>query len=321
MSESDHSAASGKKPANIHDDFFKDVFKERKYVTSLIRVGAPKALFEIIDWDSLRLESQWIKADRQKEKLADLVFSATLKDSERTARIVLLFEHKSYRDDALDKQMVRNQFLMYLQNDFQVPIVVFQGPWFKHRSVTFSNLFSDYSEQHLRILTEYSVNFRCLLINVNEIDRQGLAEKTNIDAVVRAMSTVRDFDVSDLQDLMDRTRHVPAKDRARMFKLVLGYVCDYNNAIKQDDILKLETKTPEEKQMVLSAVEAFREEGRAEGRQEGREEGLEKGLEKGRQEFVAYLLQKGMGPEEIVDATKLSREQVESLQQKINGTS
>ena len=73
--------------------------------------------------------------------------------------------------------------------------------------------------------------------------------------------------------------------------------------------------------MVLSAVEAFREEGRAEGRQEGREEGLEKGLEKGRQEFVAYLLQKGMGPEEIVDATKLSREQVESLWQEFNGTS
>ncbi len=137
----------------------------------------------------------------------------------------------------------------------------------------------------------------------------GLAEKTNIDAVIRAMSTVRDFDVSDLPDLMDRTRHVPAEKRARMFKLGLGYVCDYNYDIKQDDILKLETKTSEEQQMVLSAVEAFREEGRAEGLQEVR------------QEFAAYLLQKGMGPEEIVEVTKLSREQVESLQQKINSTS
>ena len=67
---------------------------------------------------------------------------------------------------------------------------------------------------------------------MNEIDRQGLAEKTNIDAVVRAMSTVRDFDVNGLQDLMDRTRNVPAEERARMFKLVLGYVCDYKNDIK-----------------------------------------------------------------------------------------
>ena len=316
MPESDSSAASGKKPDNIHDNFFKDVFKERECVTSLIRAGAPNALFEIIDWDSLRLEPQSIKADSQNEKFADLVFSATLKDSERTARIVLLFEHKSYRDDALDKQMARNQFLMYLQNDFQsliVPIVVFQGPWFKHRSVTFSNLFSDYSEQHLRILTEYSVNFRCLPISVDEIDRMGLAGKTNIDAVIRAMVTVRDFDVSDLPDLMDRTRHVPAEGRARTFKLVLGYVCGYNNDIKQDDILKLETKTLEEQQMVLSAVEAFH--------QEGLEEGLKKGLEKGRQEVAANLLQIGMEPKEVVELTNLSREQVESLWQEFNGTS
>ena len=94
-----------------------------------------------------------------------------------------------------------------------------------------------------------------------------------------------------------------------MFKLVLGYICDYNKFIKRDDILKLETKTSEEQKMVLSAVEAFREEGRAEG------------LEKGRQEIAANLLQKGMGPEEVVEVTKLSRAQVESLWQEFNGSS
>ena len=312
MPESEQSAASGKKPSNIHDNFFKDVFKAREYVTSLIQTGAPKELFEIIDWDALRLEPQLIKADRQGGKLADLVFSTTLKDSERTTRIVLLFEHKSYRDNALDRQMARNQFLMYLQNDFQsliVPIVVFQGPWFKHRSVTFSNLFSGYSEQHLQILTKYSVNFECLLINVNEIDRKGLAKETILDAVIRVMSTVRNFDESGLPDLMDRIKHVPAKDRDWLFKLVLGYVCDYNKEINPDDILKFETKTQEEKQMVLSAVEAFRQEGRQEGRQEVRKD------------IAANLLQAGMGPQEVVEVTKLSREQVESLWQEINGTS
>ena len=115
MPESDQSAASGQMPAHIHDRFFKDVFKVREYVTSLIRAGAPKALFEIIDWDALSLEPQLILADRQDEKTVDLVFSAALKDSEHAAFIVLLFEHKSYRDTTLDKQMARNQFLMYLQ--------------------------------------------------------------------------------------------------------------------------------------------------------------------------------------------------------------
>ena len=127
------------------------------------------------------------------------------------------------------------------------------------------------------------------------------------------MSTVRNFDESGLPDLMDRIKHVPAKDRDWLFKLVLGYVCDYNNEINPDDILKFETKTQEEKQMVLSAVEAFRQEGRQDGRQEGRQEV--------RKDIAANLLQAGMGPQEVVEVTKLSREQVEPLWQEINGTS
>ena len=78
----------------------------------------------------------------------------------------------------------------------------------------------------------------------------------------------------------------------------------------------METKTPEEQQMA-SAVEAFCEEFREEGRQEGRQEGL---LEV-RQEVAANLLQKGMGPGEIAEVTELSRDQVETLQQKMNGAS
>ena len=64
----------------------------------------------------------------------------------------------------------------------------------------------------------------------------------------------------------------------------------------------------------MSAVEAFREEGRAEGLERGLEKGLKKGLEKGRLEIAANLLRKGMGPEEVVEVTKLSREEVETLQ-------
>ena len=82
------------------------------------------------------------------------------------------------------------------------------------------------------------------------------------------MSRVRDVDASHLQDLMNRIKRVPAEDRARVFNLVLGYVCGYNENITQDNIVNLETRTSEEHQMVLSAAEAFWEEGCQEGRQQ-----------------------------------------------------
>ncbi len=68
---------------------------------------------------------------------------------------------------------------------------------------------------------------------------------------------------------------------------------------------------------MVSAVEAFREEGR----QEGRQEGLEKGLEIGLHKAAANLLKKGMGLEEVAEVTELSQDQVETLQQNMNGTS
>lgn len=133
-----------------------------------------------------------------------------------------------------------------------------------------------------------------------------VAQESNIDVAICAMSRVRDVDASHLQDMMNRIKHVPAEDRARVFNLVLGYVCDYNENITQDNIVNLETRTSEEHQMVLSAAEAFREEGRQEGCQK-------------MQQLQRIYDTEAWGPEEIVEVTKLNREQVESLRQEISG--
>ena len=81
--------------------------------------------------------------------------------------------------------------------------------------------------------------------------------------------------------------------------MIFGYICDYNEPITVDDIQSLETETQEEQQVVYTAVEAFREEGI--------------------QELATNLLHKDMGLEEVVEVTKLSRDQVETLRQKMNG--
>ena len=65
--------------------------------------------------------------------------------------------------------------------------------------------------------------------------------------------------------------------------------------------------------MGISAVEAFREEGRVEGRVEGRAEY--------REEVVANMLEKGWTLEKVVELTDLSQEQIETILRKINGES
>ena len=162
---------------------------------------------------------------------------------------------------------------------------------------------------------QYSVNFQCVLIDVDDINRHGLAQQTNIDAVIRAMSKVRDFDASDLQDLLERVRYVREDQQARIFRLVLGYIWGYNQNIEPKQISNLQTKTTEERQMVLSAFETFREEARVEGLEKGIEQGLERGVEK----VATNMLKKGMRSEEVIELTNLSQEQVETILHKING--
>ena len=75
--------------------------------------------------------------------------------------------------------------------------------------------------------------------------------------------------------------------------------------------------TSEEHQMGISALEAFREEGRVEGREEGRVEGREEY----REEVATNMLKKGRTLEEVVELTDLSQEQVETILRKIDGES
>ena len=55
------------------------------------------------------------------------------------------------------------------------------------------------------------------------------------------------------------------------------------------------------------------------GEVKGREEGLAEGLEKGRIEIARNLLSMGLSIEQIVNATGLTEEQVQSLIDEANG--
>ena len=167
MSKSNESTDSGKRPGKIHDHFFKDVFAKAEDAISLIEAGAPKELFKIVEWSTLKMESPAIRADGHTERHADLMLSARLRDCKQKVRIILLFEHKSYSDSKLVKQLARNQFLKYIETDFEslvVPIVVSQEPSPDRPLARFINLFQKKVPPCcLKVLSKYAVNFQCVL--------------------------------------------------------------------------------------------------------------------------------------------------------------
>ena len=66
----------------------------------------------------------------------------------------------------------------------------------------FINLFEEVLPDSLKVLSKYSVNFQCPVININQLAREGLAKGARIDAVIRAMAKVRGFIRDDLPDMV-----------------------------------------------------------------------------------------------------------------------
>ncbi len=304
---------------NIHDRFFYDIFHRIDYLFSLMQASLSSELFDIFKWSTLRIESPVAHADEHDRIQADLVFSVALKGNEGKARVILLFEHKSYQSGNLLKQMARNLFMRHIDDDFNsiiVPIVVRQYKLKHAKPIEFSDLFGEVAQSQLKMLNTYALNFKCLLIDLHRLDGEGRVAGTNIDLAVRAMSIVRNFDKRRWLDLMDRLVSVSNEDKQWLFNLVIRYITSYNK-IEADQVLRIETRTSEEKQMVLSAVETFREEGV----QVGLEKGLKQGSEQARHEIASNLLQEGVALKKVAALTHLSPEQVKSIEQKINGAS
>jgi hypothetical protein len=124
--------------------------------------------------------------------------------------------------------------------------------------------FSEVPEQHAAVMKRYSMNFEMVVIDISKIARLAPAAGDPISATAHSMANVIDAPESIIDvivGLIDDLAH-----RKETFVLLCDYICGYNPHITIDHILNAKTKNQEGKQMVLSAVEQLREQGRVEGR-------------------------------------------------------
>ena len=83
-----------------HDALFKAYFSDPQTAASEFRAVLPAALAEKVDWESLALESGSGVDDLLSQYHTDLLFTATLGDSE--ALFYLVFEHQRSEDPLIE---------------------------------------------------------------------------------------------------------------------------------------------------------------------------------------------------------------------------
>ena len=94
------------KQHSLHDSFFKQIFKQQKYLIALLRLIFPPEALENLNLNQIEVrDGELIKRDGRKLQ-ADLVAAMHLKDNRTCIELTFIFEHKGYKDpDALIQVM------------------------------------------------------------------------------------------------------------------------------------------------------------------------------------------------------------------------
>ena len=83
---------------NLHDEFFKKIFKNIKYLTQLMRIVFPPRFIAAFDAESLTIKDGMLLRRTGGEIRTDLTAAMRLKNTDTEITITFILEHKSYCD-------------------------------------------------------------------------------------------------------------------------------------------------------------------------------------------------------------------------------
>ena len=114
-----------------------------------------------------------------------------------------------------------------------------------------------------------------------------------------------------LQELEDKQTGI------EYFETMMRYIFSAGKNLTRSDINKIiekiETTYPEGSEVVMTLAQIFREEGKEEGIIKGIEKGIEVGAKQGKLEVAKRLINMELPIEQIVDATGLSKKEIEKI--------
>jgi len=168
------------KLTNPHDKTFRDIFSDVHHARDLISTALPKKIIKYLKLETLETENGNFIDESLKDVQSDLMFSLKTK-SNKPIKIYLLFEHKSYIDKKIHRQILSYLARIYSGMDVLtpvIPIVFYHGKdkWTVYED--FDKMF-DLSKKEMRLFSRYLPNFSYQLFDLNQ---------TNIDNIIFSLT-------------------------------------------------------------------------------------------------------------------------------------
>jgi predicted transposase/invertase (TIGR01784 family) len=311
---------------NPHDNGYKHLLYSKKAFMELIKSFIKPGWAEQIDEASLvRIDKAFILQDF-KNKEADVVYRARLKD--RDVIFYVLLELQSQVD-----YLIPYRLLLYMtevwrdflknrskkdreRKSFRLPVIVpivlynHKGKWtvplnFKE-TLAGSDLFGN-----------QAINFKYLLINVHDYAEEDLLELSGLFGAVFLVDQAKDLEeiITRLKLLAETIKKLDPEE----FELFTSWTeniltRNIQPEEKNEVVTILQETRPEEVEQMISNVERVLKKTYKDAEIKGIEQGIEKGIEQGILLVARQMLLEGEDVEKIIRYTGLSMEAIEQLQ-------
>ena len=278
-----------KKNNSLHDLFFREVYSKEKYSLDIFRLTLSRRQFALFNWTTLKSEMTSFISSDGREKRTDLAFSVKAKGTGQIARMVFIFEHKSYQPKDIHQQLLEYQTSAYSRwKDPVVPIVIYSGKrkeWEPARD--FQESLRGLPVALKRSFRRDILNFRYKLLNIRKLNMRGLAGRLTTRPILHILKSVWGLDERVVEDLFQLGEDLDPADQEYLIKQAVLYIRRYDSRFNWQVLGKIEEKVLKEGRVMSlwqDALDEARQEGWQKGRQEERQKGQQEGWQKGQQE-------------------------------------
>ncbi|MGE8665141.1 Rpn family recombination-promoting nuclease/putative transposase [Leptospira interrogans] len=261
---------------NPHDRLIRETLQDKEDAISFFKNSLPEKVIELLDLNGLELTQSSFISENLKEEQTDLLFQIPLKSGKK-ANIYLLFEHKSYLDEAVFSQLLgyisaiyKSQYRTDKRYSVVIPFVFYHG----ERTWTLGNSFQDrfiLSKNEEEVFKKYIPDFELELFDLSKVDLNRL-ESITLRVILGVVQKIWEGDSSFLGYLGEvfelLTGLKNESKRVEIFQKLFLYI--YNlREFKPTEITSLLSHSRynrEYEDLIMTTAEKLRKEGKVEGK-------------------------------------------------------
>ncbi len=286
-----------------HDRFFKGVFGEAEHAIACFQSYLPAEILAQADLSTATLCPGSFVDEQLSERHTDLLYQ--LQFAGRKALIYVLFEHQRSCETAMMFRLLRYMVRIWerwleehsISEGLPpiIPMVLYQGRRDWTAATRLSGLLAvelrpaqdpERSEEEAKqdVFRRYFPDFEMLLIDLSEHSDDDL-RGTALGRL--ALHLFKNIDSPEIMSFLRRwaqiVRQVSQESGLNGLRLALHYLLQSSEHVSKEELgLLLATEVGDDaREMVMTAADKLRAEGRDEGLKKGREEGHEAGHEEG----------------------------------------